>query len=103
MGNTNTPTLANVGIAGTVSGYGVLVLGDLVVIRDGEDVARRTVDGIDAFATHAIGLRLGWGQFPDDAEVIFTYDRADNTFGFAVNLDCGWCDEWGYAPFATAA
>jgi hypothetical protein len=44
-------------------------------------------------------LRLGWGQFEDDAEVIYLYDKDDACFGYAVNLACDWSSEWGYAPF----
>jgi hypothetical protein len=33
-------------------------------------------------------------------QVIYVYDKADDSFGYALNLD--WADgsEWGYAPFA---
>ena len=95
-GNT---TMACVGVGGTVNGYGVVVLGDQVVIeRDGEEVARRQVEGMGRFATTARDLRLGWGQFTDDAEVIFLYDRGDDCFGYALNLDWPDGSEWGYAP-----
>lgn len=104
MNRTGSDTLARVGVGGTVNGYGVLVLGDLVVIEcDGEEIARRTVEGLGWFATAAGDLRLGWGRFPDDAEVIFLYDRGDACFGYAVNLDWPDGSEWGYAPIADAA
>jgi hypothetical protein len=78
-----------------------LVLGDLVVIeRDGAKVARATVEGQGRFATSARDLRLGWGRFPDDAEVIFIYDKNDDCFGYALNLEWPDGSEWGYAPFA---
>jgi hypothetical protein len=60
----------------------------------------RVVRGLGRFATAARDLRLGWGRFPDDAEVIYLYDRADACFGYAVNLDWPDGSEWGYAPFA---
>ncbi len=44
-------------------------------------------------------FRLGWGRFPDDAEVIFLYDKGDDGFGYAINLDRPDGPEWGYAPF----
>jgi len=95
----STATLEKIGIAGTVNGYGVLVVGDTVVVsRDGEEIARRTVDGLGRFATAAKDLRLGWGRFPDGAEVIYLYDRADDLFGYAINLDWPDGSEWGYAP-----
>ena len=45
------------------------------------------------------GFRLGWGRFPDGAEVLYLYDRDDGGFGYAVNLTAPGCSEWGYAPF----
>ena len=45
------------------------------------------------------GFRLGWGRFPDGAEVLYLYDRDDGGVGFAVNLTAPGCSEWGYAPF----
>jgi hypothetical protein len=40
--------------------------------------------------------RVGWGRFPDGDEIIYLYDA---NFGYALNLTCDWCSEWGYAPF----
>jgi hypothetical protein len=88
MGTTSNGMMARVGIGGTIKGYGVLVLGDVVVVeRDGEEVARRTVDVLGLFATAARDLRLGWGRFPDGPEVIYLYDKGDACFGYVVNLD----------------
>jgi hypothetical protein len=101
MATTGGATLARVGIAGTVNGYGVLVVGDVVAVeRRGAEVARHRVEGLGPFVAAARHLKLGWGQFPDGAEVIYLYDAADDGFGYAVNLACDWCSEWGYAPFA---
>jgi hypothetical protein len=100
MDTTDTGTVAQVGVGGTINGYRVLVLGDVVTIeRGGAEVARRRVDGLGRFVGAARDLKLGWGQFPDDAEVIYLYDAGDGGFGYALNLGCGWCSEWGYAPF----
>ena len=63
------------------------------------EVARSRVEGLGRLVAAANDLKLGWGQFPDGAEVIFLYDKADACFGYAVNLACDWCSEWGYAPF----
>jgi hypothetical protein len=69
MHTTKNGTMAKVGIGGTVNGYGVLVVGDLLVVAlDGVEVARRTVAGLGRFAAAARDLRLGWGQFPDESE-----------------------------------
>ena len=45
------------------------------------------------------GFRLGWGRFPDGAEVLYLYGADDGGFGYAVNLASPACSEWGYAPF----
>ena len=48
------------------------------------------------------GFRLGWAQLQDDGdEILYLYDADDGGFGYALNVDCNWCSEWGYAPFAT--
>jgi hypothetical protein len=51
------------------------------------------------FATATRDLRLGWGQVPDDAEVISLHDKADDCFGYAVNLDWPDGSERRDAPF----
>jgi hypothetical protein len=97
----STATVEKVGIAGSVNGYTVVVIADTIVVRrDDEERARHTVDGLGMFVSSAKDLRLGWGQFPDNAEVIFLHDKGDDCFGYAVNVD--WADgsEWGYVPFA---
>ena len=100
MGTNGSGTIQQVGIAGAINGYSVLVIGDVVTIeRAGAEVARRRVAGLGRFVAAARELKLGWGQFPDGAEVIYLYDKADGGFGYAVNLACNWCSEWGYAPF----
>lgn len=45
------------------------------------------------------GFRLGWVCMEDDAEIHVFYDRDVDSFGYALNLDCAWCSEWGYSPF----
>jgi len=100
MSRTNGATMAKVGVGGTIAGFEVLVLGDVVVVeRDGMEVARRSVDGLGRFVGGARDLKLGWGQFPDRAEVIYLYDAGDERFGYALNLACDDFSEWGYSPF----
>ena len=53
----------------------------------------------DAAAAARPGFRLGWGRFPDGAEVLYLYDRDDGGCGYAVNLTAPDCSEWGYTPF----
>ena len=88
------------GISGQVGEYGVVTLEDtLYVLRGDAEVARRSVPGLGAFVMQATDLKLGWGQFPDGMEVIYLYDRDDDNFGYAANLQAEHCSEWGYAPF----
>ena len=90
-----------IGTAAHIAGYDVFLAGDTVtVINDDGVVARRTVAGLGAFVARATDLRTGWGQFPDGMEVIYLYDRGDDNFGYAVNLQRAEFSEWGYAPFA---
>ena len=96
--------LEKVGTAGHVGGYDVLVLADAVIVADAAGSRRFPVpDHGTAIGDLAArpGFRLGWGRFPDGAEVIYLYDTDDANFGNAVNLTAPTCSEWGYAPFAT--
>ena len=93
---------AKLGSAGRVAGYDVLILADAVIVSTDAGARRFAVPdhgtAIGELAARP-GFRLGWGRFPDDAEVIYLYDAGDGGFGYALNLACGWCSEWGYAPF----
>ena len=87
--------------SGHLGGYEVFLQGDTVTVLDDDGiVTRQTVAGLGAFVARAKQLRTGWGQFPDGMEVIYVYDRGDDNFGYAVNLQDEQCSEWGYAPFA---
>src|SRR5688572_7683307 len=100
MSTTGNGTMDKVGVGGTIHAVAVLVLGDVVTIeRDEVEVARRTVEGLGRFVAAARELKLGWGQFPDGAEVVYLYDAGDGGFGYALNLDWPDGSEWGYAPF----
>jgi hypothetical protein len=101
MGTAGSSTIEQVGVGATINGNGVLVLGDVATIeRDGREVVRREVERLGRFVAAARDLKLGWEQVPDDAEVIYLYDKADSGFGYAVNLDWPDGSEWGYSPFA---
>ena len=101
MNSTDTGTMARVGVGGTINGCGVLALGDAVVVeRDGAEVTRRCVEGLGRFVVAARDLKLGWGEFPDGAEVLYLYDAGDGGFGFALNISWPDGSEWGFAPFA---
>ncbi len=89
-----------IGTSAHIAGYDVFLSGDTVAVLNDEGVVtRRTVAGLGAFVANAKDLRTGWGQFPDGMEVIYLYDRGDDNFGYAVNLQCAEFSEWGYAPF----
>jgi hypothetical protein len=45
------------------------------------------------------GVRLGWAEFVEGAEVLYLYDRGDGGFGYAVDPTAPGCSEWGCAPF----
>lgn len=86
--------------SGYIRGYDVLMADDTVtVITAAGTVTQQRAAGLGAFVAKAKALRLGWGRFPDGMEVIYLYGRADDNFGYAVNLDAPQCSEWGYAPF----
>ena len=96
----NTSRLEHIGTASHIGGYDVFLAGDTVTVLDDDGVVtRQTVVGLGAFVDRAKQLRTGWGEFPDGMEVIYLYDRGDDNFGYAVNLQDERCSEWGYAPF----
>ena len=88
--------MTKLGTAGHVAGFDVLVLADAVIVTDAEGSQRFPVPNygtaIGDVATRP-GFRLGWGRFPDGAEVLYLYDRDDGGFGYAVNLTAPGCSE----------
>ncbi len=92
---------AKIATAGHVAGHDVLILADAVVVSDAAGARRFPVpNGGTAIGELAArpGFHLGWGRFPDGAEVLYLDDRDDEGFGYAVNLTMPDCSEWGYAP-----
>ncbi len=66
--------IEKVGIAGSVNGFDVIVLGDtLVVGRGGETVTKRAVPSLGRFVGNARNLKLGCAKLPD-FDVIYLYD-----------------------------
>lgn len=85
--------------SGAIGGYDVLIVDDMItVLRGSTIVSRQTVQGLDRFVGAATDLRLGWAAFAD-FEVVYVYDKADDNFGYALNLQIEPYSEWGYAPF----
>ena len=94
--------LGKIGAAGRVAGDDAPILADAVIVTDADGSRRFPVpDHGTAIGDLAArpGFRLGWGRFPDGAEVLYLYDADDGGFGYAVNLTMPNCSEWGYAPF----
>ena len=90
---------------GTISNYDVMLFVDpnedlvtALVQKEGQYITRQHVRKLKSFVQRAKVLRIGWAELPDD-EVIYIYDKADENFGYAVNLHDPNCSEWGYAPF----
>ncbi len=94
---------AKVATAGHVAGHDVLIFTDAIVVSNAAGARHFPVPnyGTAIYELAARpGFRLGWGRFPDGAEVVYLYDRDDDGFGYAVNLTMPDCSEWGYAPFS---
>lgn len=100
-------TIYRLGFAGYVATWTVSVIGDTIcAYPDGggeEDCPTIEVEGLARFVAGARELAIGWGQFPDGAEVLYVYDKADDGFGYAFNVTAPQCSEWGYGPFRAAA
>ena len=98
--------LEKIGTAGDVAGYDVLILADAVIVTNAAGSRRFPVPkhgtAIGDLAARP-GFRLGWGRFPDGAEVLSLSDADDGGFGDAVNLAMPGCSEWGYAQFPACA
>ena len=84
---------------GLIAGYDVVIAGDSIMVLTADTVmAQRRVDGLGTFVDTAKDLRLGWARF-DEFDVIYVYDKADQNFCYALNLQIAHYSEWGYAPF----
>ncbi len=99
---TGNPTWIAFATSGAIDGYDVLIVGDTVtVLREGTVVTRQSARNLGRFVGAAKDLRLGWAEF-EEFEVVYVYDKADDNFGYAVNLQIEPYSEWGVAPFAAA-
>ena len=96
--------IERIGRGGRIAGYDVLLTGDTITVADGAGtVVRHTVPSHGTPFGELVerpGFALGWGRFPDGAEVLYFYDRDDDNFGYVLNLADPGLSEWGYAPFA---
>ena len=86
---------------GHIHGYDVIMDGDrIIVLQDAKIVCVRKIEGFAHLTKNAQELKIGWGQFEHDGdEVIYIYDKADDGFGYGLNLVDHGCSEWGYSPF----
>lgn len=96
------------GLAGTIGDYEFVVIGDVFTvwrvdgspIRSGVERITHEIPSWQAWVGKRVRqISVGWGKFPDDAECLYLYDKKDGYFGYAINLDCDWCSEYGTAPF----
>jgi len=106
--------MEKVGLSGHIRNYDVFVSGDTVTVTNQKSweedelgevrstdeglVAKERVDGLADFVEDAEEFKIGWASTPD-FEIIYLYDKADDYFGYAVNLKDPMMSEWGYAPF----
>ncbi len=87
-------------ISGHVKDYDVVIAGNVVtVLTEQTVITKQQVKGLSAFIRKTKDFKLGWAMLPD-CEVIYLYDKADENYGYAVNLQYPSCSEWGYAPFS---
>lgn len=89
--------------SGQINGYSIIIIeGHISVLApDGRALFHPVPNygtSIDDLVVRP-GFRTGWARFPDDAEVLYFYDRDDAGFGYALNVDYPEFSEWGYAPF----
>ncbi len=87
-------------ISGHVKDYDVVIAGDVVTVIDAKRIiTKQKIEGLGSFITKTKDFKLGWAAFPD-FEVIYLYDKGDENFGYALNIDDPILSEWGYAPFS---
>jgi hypothetical protein len=87
----------------SVLDYKLCIVGQEIEVYKNDELVtmqavRLGIDHFKRFLANAKDLRIGWASFPD-FEVIYIYDKGDENFGYAVNLQDDLCSEWGYAPF----
>lgn len=96
------------GVLGEIGGHLIVIESNHVRIIDAADKARDLTYRVPNYGTNILdlmrrpGARIGYGVFPDDARCVYLYDRDDEMFGYACNMDFLDGSEWGYAPFDPA-
>jgi hypothetical protein len=78
-------------------------VGDTVVVSQTDDerlVTTQRVPRLARFVRAARELRVTLAVFPA-FEVVYIVDLAQQSYGYAVNLQVPEFSEWGYAPLAT--
>lgn len=87
---------------GAIKEYKLYIVGQEIEVWKEEELitmqaVRLGMFNFQDFLIKAKSIRIGWAQFPD-FEVIYLYDKADDNFGYAINLSDITCSEWGYCP-----
>ena len=91
--------MQKLGLSGHIKHFDVFIAGDTVTVLTKRGIeAQKKVEGLGEFVRGARELRLGWGC-TEDFNIIYIYDKADENFGYAVNIEAPDLSEWGYAPF----
>jgi hypothetical protein len=88
------------GLVATIAGYEILIVGDTVVVSQTDDdriVTTQRVAGLAQFVRAARELRVTLAAFPA-FEVVYIVDLAQQSYGYAVNVQVPAFSEWGYAP-----
>lgn len=86
-------------VSAHIKDYDLFIFKDVATVTTDQGiVTKQRVEGLSDFVAAAKDLKIGWGALPD-FEVIYIYDKGDETFGYGLNLQAENCSEWGYAPF----
>ena len=86
--------------SGHVGGFDVFLKGNLIVVMEpgGGPLHKHPVGGLASWMKRFTEIRLLHYTLPDGDRVIAVYAPQDKGFGYAFNIDCDWCSEWGYLP-----
>jgi hypothetical protein len=85
-----------------IAGYEILIVGDTVAVSHTANeqlVTTQRVPRLGHFVRAARELRVTLAAFPA-FEVVYIVDLAQQSYGYAVNLQVPEFSEWGYAPLA---
>jgi hypothetical protein len=88
-------------LSGHIADYDVLIVGNKVAVLNEEGLVTDVeVPSPESFAKIVASpkLMLGYAKV-EDMEIIYIYDKAQDNFGYAINLDVDYFSEYGFSPF----